>query len=77
MDNINNNQITVPHLLTVKQFISTFPAFSYGSIRGYIFYEDSNGMKENKVIKRIGGKVLVDVEAFFQWVDIKTTEGNR
>lgn len=63
------NQITVPNLMTVRQFAENFPAFSTGAIRNYIFFEESNGLQVNKVIKRVGKKILIDVERFFQWID--------
>jgi hypothetical protein len=66
---------TIPNLMSVKLFCENYPVFSTGSIRSYIFFSNSNGMDENKVIKRIGKKILIDVEAFFRWIDIKTMEG--
>ncbi|MCT4552935.1 MAG: DNA-binding protein [Alphaproteobacteria bacterium] len=71
---MKNNQITVSSLMTVKQFVESFPAFSHGSIRGYIFNSKLNGMDEQKVLKRIGKKILIDVDAFFQWIDKKSLE---
>ncbi len=62
----NNN---LPNLMTVNQFIETFPAFTMGGMRSYIFKEQFNGLRELKAIKRIGKKIFIDVEAFFRWVD--------
>ena len=62
------------NLLTVKQFSEQFPAFPNGALRNYIFFEDSNGMKELNVIKRIKSKILIDVDAFFIWVEEKSKE---
>jgi hypothetical protein len=36
-------------------------------IRHLVFHADKNGF--DKVIRRVGRRVLIDEEAFFQWVD--------
>ncbi|MFQ6739426.1 MAG: hypothetical protein ACLRFJ_02040 [Alphaproteobacteria bacterium] len=55
-------------LLTVQQFVTEYPAFTVGGMRSYIFYEDINGLKTSGAIKRIGRKILIDVNLFFEWV---------
>ena len=65
------------NLLTVKQFSKQYPAFPSGALRNYIFFEDSNGMKKLNVIKRIGAKILIDVDAFFLWVEEKNREASQ
>jgi hypothetical protein len=54
-------------LLTVNQFSEKHQAFSKGAIRSLIFRADTNGF--NKVIRRIGGRVLLNEQAFFEWVE--------
>ena len=55
-------------LLTVSQFASEYPAFSQASLRHLIFDASTNGFC--KVLRRIGKrKILIDEQAFFQWVD--------
>ena len=71
------NQTTVPNLMTVRQFAENFPAFSTGAIRNYIFYEELNGLQANKVIKRVGKKILIDVERFFLWVESQNQGGAK
>ena len=39
----------------------------YGGLRHLIFHEKSNGF--HKVIRRVGRRVLIDEQAFFEWVD--------
>ena len=56
-----------PRLTTVKQFSERHPAFSVGGIRWLIFNAETNGF--NKVIRRIGRRVLIDEAAFFNWVE--------
>jgi len=60
--------MTIPTLRTVKQFVKENPAFTDGGVRYQIFNEDENGLKEAEAIIRLGRKVLIDVEKYFQWV---------
>lgn len=53
--------------LTVKQVPGKYPAFKESSIRWAIFNKDTNGF--NKVIRKVGRKVLIDEEAFVQWIE--------
>jgi hypothetical protein len=57
-------------LLSVRQFAETHKAFTIGALRHLIFFEETNGLKEHKVLKRLGRKILIDVEKFFQWVEL-------
>jgi hypothetical protein len=69
-------------LMTVRQFSEKHHAFSQGSLRNLIFLAESrktskgtiegNGL--NVALVRIGRKVLIDEEKFFQWVE-KQQEG--
>lgn len=68
-------QIKIPNLVTVKQFCERYPAFNYGGIRFQIFNEKSNGLYEAGAIVRVGKKVLIDVQRFFEWVE--TQNPNR
>lgn len=38
-----------------------------GGLRHLIFYADANGF--NRVVRRVGRRVLIDEAAFFAWVD--------
>ena len=38
-----------------------------GGLRHLIFHAEQNGF--NRVIKRVGRRVLIDEKAFFEWVD--------
>ncbi len=59
--------MSVPNLLTIKQFCSEHPAFTEGGLRHLIFNENINGF--HKCIRRIGRRVLIDEAAFFEWVN--------
>lgn len=58
----------MPILSTVKQHAEKHPAFSEGALRMYIFHEKQNGLSKSGAIVRIGRKVLIDEEKFFDWV---------
>jgi hypothetical protein len=44
-----------------------------GGLRHLVFYAKSNGF--DAVVKRCGGRVLIDEAAFFAWLDRQ--QGNR
>ena len=41
-----------------------------GGLRHLIFYAEKNGFES--VVKRCGRRVLIDEQAFFEWVDSKS-----
>ncbi|WP_010598991.1 hypothetical protein [Rickettsiella massiliensis] len=43
-----------------------------GGLRNLIFYRHKNGF--DKVIKRVGGRVLIDEAAFYNWVNERNKE---
>ncbi|NCP62018.1 MAG: hypothetical protein GW748_01725 [Alphaproteobacteria bacterium] len=57
----------MPHYLTVKQMAVKNPAFTESSLRYHIFNEHKNGI--NKAICRIGKKILINEELFFEWLE--------
>ena len=54
--------------LTVQQFCDIHKAFKIGGVRSIIFNEHKNGLAESGAIVRIGRKVLVDQNKFFDWI---------
>ena len=61
--------MSIPTLLTVKQFPQKHPAFSEGGLRHLIFYSDTNGLKKSGSILRNGRRVLIHEEKFFMWLE--------
>lgn len=67
-----------PVYLTVEQFSAHHPAFTPPAMRNLIFKAESrqsskgeipgNGLIEAGAILRIGRKVLIDEDRFFDWV---------
>ena len=54
--------------LTVQQFCDIHKAFKIGGVRSIIFNEHKNGLAESGAIVRIGRKVFVDQNKFFEWI---------
>ncbi len=55
-------------LATVKNIPTLYPgAFTESSIRWLVFNEKQNGF--SKCIRRIGRKVLIDLDSFESWID--------
>lgn len=52
---------------TVRQFAEKFQFTTQSGLRYYIFHSAKNGF--DKVIKRIGTKVLINSNAFEKWLE--------
>jgi len=63
MDNIYQSK-----LQTLRQFVGDNPAFTMGGMRSYIFNEEYNCLKSSGAIQRIGKKILVNPDKFYDWV---------
>jgi hypothetical protein len=53
-------------ILSVKSFCEVYSDFKEGGMRHYIFNEKSNGLAKSGGIVRLGSKVLINVEKFFE-----------
>lgn len=67
----------IPQLKTINQFIKEYPCFTQGSMRFYVFNEKNNGLESAGAVVRVGGKVLIDVKRFFNWVEKLNPHRNR
>ena len=64
-------------LSTVRQFSEKNPAFSQGSLRNLVHLSSERYSSKGKIrgngldtaLVRIGRKVLIDDQKFFQWID--------
>jgi len=52
---------------TVRELPNYYPAFKVSTIRTLIFNEETNGFK--RCLRRIGRKILIDLDKFEEWVD--------
>lgn len=59
--------ITPKRWATVNQTAATHEAFSIASLRWLIFNKQTNGF--SKCVRKIGRKVLIDLDQFEAWVD--------
>ena len=58
----------IPNYLTTKQFCAKHQAFAIGGIKELLSEQYTNGLFESKAIVRIGRKLLIDEQMFFEWV---------
>lgn len=66
--------MNTPLLLSIRQFCEQNPAFTEGGIRHLIFHKDENDF--DQCMLRVGRKILINVSAFFRWLDEKNG-GNK
>lgn len=66
-DNINDFNIKVPRLILLTDWNKHFNYPTLGTLRKLVFNSETNGF--NNVIRRIGSRILINTENFFQWVD--------
>jgi len=71
----NQNLEAKPQLFTINQFVERHQFASNGGLRHLIFHASTNGF--NRVIKRIGRRVLIDENQFFAWVEEKNMGGQN
>lgn len=60
--------MTTPTFVTVPQLAQRQPALCVGGIRGWIFNEEKNGLKDSGAIIRIGKKLMIDEGKFIEWI---------
>ncbi len=66
-EKILNTEIVVPNLILLTDWNNYFDYPKLGTLRKLVFNKEKNGF--NKVIRKITSRILIDVSAFFQWVD--------
>lgn len=65
MNNENTPKGIYRKLFTLDKWPHSYPPEK--TLRHLVFNADSNGF--NKVVRRIGRRVLIDEQEFFRWVD--------
>ena len=72
---INNQAAYVaPTYLTVKMFCQKHRAFKEGQIRFQIFNRAENGMNDFRVIVKNGGRVYINEQRYFEWMESGAAE---
>lgn len=61
--------LTLPRLKTVKQVAAECDWLTEKSLRMMIFRAEENGL--HRAVRRIGGRVLIDVDEFIHWLEIQ------
>lgn len=64
---IENNQSQTTRYIPVPNWEKHHEWPRLGGLRNLIFNRHKNGF--NKVVKKVGRRVLIDEAAFFRWVD--------
>jgi hypothetical protein len=67
--------ISVEDYVTIRQLVTTNPAFTEGGIRALIFRANHNGF--NRCIRRIGRKILISKSAFSNWIEAQNEEAQQ
>ena len=62
-----SHAISQRRLCTVRQFCQKNPAFTLGGMRWLLFHRQTNGLEE--AVVKIGRRVLIDEDKFFDWLD--------
>lgn len=62
-----------PHLIPLTKWNECHPWPPIGGLRWLVFHEKKNGF--DAVIKRVGGRVLIDEQAFYRWVEEQNQKG--
>ncbi|MCV6599597.1 MAG: DNA-binding protein [Alphaproteobacteria bacterium] len=58
-----------PVLMTIKDFSKKHTFISESALRNKVFYAEENGMQKMGVIKKLGKRVYIEENCFFQWLD--------
>lgn len=71
-----SENIPTTRLIPVPQWPEVHPWPSVAGLRHLIHFEKDNGF--DRVVRRIGGRVLIDEQAFFAWADsVSAPKQNR
>lgn len=73
METNENPTIMHSRLIPVTKWQEYHMYPTLGALRALIFKAKENGF--DKVIRRIGGRVLVNEDAYFQWVEEQNRQG--
>ena len=67
MENTAEKNTTKTRLIPVTKWKDYHPWPPIGGLRHLIFFEKTNGF--NHCVVRLGRRVLIDEQRFFEWVD--------
>ena len=64
---VRNTTYEPKQFYTVKQLADKHHFVTLSALRWYIFHSKSNGL--HSCIRRVGRKILIDNQAFLNWID--------
>ena len=64
-------------LLTVRQFVERHPFVTEGGVRFQIFKRLENGLEKSGALIRLGRKILIDENKYFDWIDGQQKSGEE
>jgi hypothetical protein len=67
---INEHEINkIPTILTIKQFVEKHKFISYAGLQNQLFHRQTNGLNVSGAIIKLGKRVLINEEKFFEWLN--------
>lgn len=69
------SNFTVKRVATIKQAADLYPAFSESSLRWLVSHEKENNFSE--VIRRVGRRILLDLDDFENWISKQKESGGK
>lgn len=61
------SETTIPRLIPLTHWPKQHAWPTIGGLRHLVYYSHKNGF--DRVIRRVGKRILIDEAAFFQWVN--------
>lgn len=74
-DPIHASDASIPRLVPLTHWNRHHEWPPLGGLRHLVFHAKTNGF--DKVIRRVGKKILISEPAFFQWVEEQNRGGDR
>lgn len=72
---MQTNGTEPPKLIPLTRWNDYHPHPPIGGLRHLVFHAQSNGF--DKVIRRVGSRILLDESAYFSWVDEQSANHGR
>jgi len=70
-----NRKAPTTAIFSVKEFCKRNPTFTQSSLRWLIFNIEKKGNGFEKVVRRIGRRILINEPDFFEWLDAQKHQG--
>lgn len=71
------NNIHIPTLFTINGFCKKHSFLTPSALRNKIFYSTQNRMDEFKVVMKLGKRVYINENNFFNWLSAVSGEHNE